>query len=199
MKGDMTVMNQWITNKLMKLLLIEDNSITSIKIAFYIETMLSEIEKIIIIILTYSLFGFFKDIIVILTVMLMLRPYIGGTHKDTFKGCLLKTMLFSGTGILLARCIHTDLVLQSVVTVCMKYHIAKIGPVVYKYRPEYEGEMLRRIKAKGILMVLILNCIYFCCNSIVRNEVTVMMYMLIIDVLVARRCSDYRIMEQEEY
>lgn len=192
MKGN-TVMNRWITNKFMKILLIEDGSITNVKIGFYIETMLSEIEKIIIIIFVYGLLGFFKDIIVILSLMLMLRPYIGGTHKDTFKGCLLKTMFFSGIGILIARCIHTDIVLHIIATIILIYHIVKVGPVVSKYRPEYEGELLKRIKVKGVLMILILNVIYFCCNSILRNEVTVLMYMLILDVLMARGSSDYRI------
>lgn len=181
-------MNCWITSKILKYLSVEAESVTGIKISYYMETVLAELEKLAILISIFSVLGFFYDIVVIVGVMMMTRPYIGGTHKDSCVQCLLTTILFCGVSICIARYISLNFWWQMIVTILMIRTLWKMLPATSKYRPIYEGIILHGIRIKGSVMLVIINSIYVLLDSIIiRNEITILLYMLLVDVATARK------------
>lgn len=65
-------MNEYIADKIISYLQVEKNSKSEIKIRFYIETILSEIEKLIAIIIIFSSVGYTPDIIIIMCTIIMI-------------------------------------------------------------------------------------------------------------------------------
>jgi len=180
-------MNQRIANKIMKGLAVERNSVAEIKIGFFIETLLSEIEKLIIMLVICTALGYFGDIIIILGVMLLLRPYIGGTHQNTFLKCLMLTLLFCLVPIYITQYVSVGIHIGIVVTLVLVWILWKYGPITSKYRPKYTEEMLKSIKKKGTFYLLAINAFCVLLDDVIRNEVILVLCMLTIDVVIARR------------
>lgn len=179
------MLNKWITSKIINGLSVDKNSITEIKICFYIETLLSEIEKLIMIFIVFSVTGHFKDITIILSVVLLIRPYIGGTHKDAFFACFMKTMYMSGIPVCVGVYIPDDYTIQVAMTLVLFCIIWIAGPAVSKYRPDYEGEELRQIKVKGTVALLIITTIYVYADIVYKKEMTMLLCLIAMDVMVA--------------
>ncbi len=188
-------MNEWATDKIISWLSVDKNSITGMKIGFYIETVLSEIEKMLIILLVFSVLGYFKNVAIVLLIIMVIRPYIGGTHEDTFTGCLAKTAFICTIPICLEGLLLDGYKIHIVVTLMLLCIIWTIGPVTSKHRPKYEGEALRRIRIKATTMVFIISICYIKLDVVYRNEMTVLLLLLEFDVILARL---YQVIEKKK-
>lgn len=61
------------------------------------------------------------------------------------------------------------------------------APATSKYRPKYEGKDLLKIKLKGMIMVLLINCLYHSLSSHFKIELMIVMCMLLMDTIVAQK------------
>ncbi len=181
-------MNEWATSKIISWLAVDKDSTTGIKIGFYIETMLSEVEKILIILFVFSLFGYFKEIAIILLIITTLRPYIGGTHKDTFIGCLGKTILMCAIPICLCDLLSSGYIIHIhiVATVLLVCIIWIIDPVTSRYRPKYEGEKLKKIRIKATILILVIFICYIPLDVAYKKGITILLCLLMLDIIIAR-------------
>jgi len=179
-------MNEWITKKILSGLTVKKDTVIGVKISFYILTILEEIEKLIIIVIFYAVLGYFADIAVILTVIFILRPYIGGTHQDTFFKCITLTIIYCAVPIILARCIVVSCFVQILLTVVLFGIVCGLGPIASKYRFEYDGELLRKIKRKGTIALIIVNAMYIITGDMVKKTVTITLCVLLVDWMLAR-------------
>ena len=128
--------NEWMTSKIINWLRVDKDSITGIKVSFCIETMLAEVEKIIIILSVFSALGHFSEVAIILFIIIAIRPYIGGSHERTYTRCLVKTILICAIPIYMHEIISDSCEIH--IVVIMLCVIWTIGPVASKYRPKYE-------------------------------------------------------------
>lgn len=179
-------MNEVISDKIIEYLEVDRESITGIKISYYLETIIAEMEKLIILTGIFAIMGYFTDILLIIGILLMVRTYTGGTHQKTFIGCLLKTFVFCLIPVLALRFVPASDKLQLGISILLIAVILVFGAVISEYRNVYTDKALKKMRVKGIVGVVIANCIYFCMQDKYKIEITVVMLLLFADILSAK-------------
>ena len=73
------------------------------EIQYITRVLMYEILKIIIIITVFSIFGYMKEIILIMFTLACVRPFTGGYHEYSHKRCLIATMTLAYFIILISK------------------------------------------------------------------------------------------------
>ncbi len=150
-------MNGVLADKISMYLLGENESLYYIKIKYYLESVIGELEKLVMLLIIFSLFGYTAEIIIIMTVMLILRPYVGGTHFKSYWMCFGYTALVCAVAVVLGEVLDYNVYAFIGAFVLMLAIILFIAPVKSEFRPRYVGKLRMKIKARAIFnLVLIL-------------------------------------------
>lgn len=91
----MVNINEKISKKISKFLLESENTISNIKIEYFFEMLLSEIEKLLTIAVSAILAGQIRSYIAVLMVILLVRRYCGGNHFKASYICFIYSAFFS--------------------------------------------------------------------------------------------------------
>lgn len=186
-------MNKKIAEKIAGYLTEENEEVTYVKIVYYLETLLGELEKSIIIILLFSCIGYFTYIAIIMCMLYILRPFLGGTHCSTYFSCLLYSIGICTLPLVLHQVIKMvfhdsgnieNWMLEIIVSICMLVFIILIAPVKSKYRPTYKGKILFHMKLKGIAALLLSNVVYIFLETL-QPYITWMLCILLLDGIMA--------------
>lgn len=126
---------------------------------YILVSILFELIKLSSVIVIFSLFGYFSEIIIILGVMCITKLFIGGYHEDTHIKCFIATMLLT-TGILMLNigCNLTfigNCILLSISVFCI-WHQA---PVINSKMPITRHELIRKNRIRGLSITIILGAV----------------------------------------
>ncbi|MBQ3543919.1 MAG: accessory gene regulator B family protein [Lachnospiraceae bacterium] len=173
-----------ITNKL--LYDLKEERLTYIKISFYIETIISEIEKTILLIILFGIIGEIKSFVLIYMIAIFVRRYSGGNHCDTFLGCLVYSTISCVGIVLISKCIVY--INNYFVILTLMLHVVIMilfAPIKSKFRPKLKGKDILEIKIKGLLGIVIVACIYLVIPKKYRIIIFLTLLFLLIDEIVA--------------
>jgi accessory gene regulator B len=122
-------------------------------------TILFESIKVISTIVIFSLFGYFKETIIIQLIMFMVKPFIGGYHEETQIKCLITTML-SITGILILslQC-NLSFVSNCILIFLSIFCIWNQAPVINLKMPITRPEVIEKNRKKGLRNVTLFGVI----------------------------------------
>lgn len=123
----------------------------SVKIIVY------EIIKVITIILVLSVSGYFKESILIIFIMSITKPFIGGYHEDTQLKCLTSTLLLTFIIIYLCKnnilSFKSSIILNSI-SIFSIYHQA---PIINDKMPITRKDLILKNRLIGSINILILS------------------------------------------
>ncbi len=138
---------------------------------YVLNTIIFEFLKLLCTVVVFSLFGYFKESVIILFIMSLTKPYIGGYHEDSQLKCLIATMLLTA-GILFMS-IHTDFTFLSNCLIllfcnfCMYHQVPVINPNMPISRPQLIQKNkingLRNIILSSVASIILYKyCRYYC-------------------------------------
>lgn len=148
-------MNAWLIESFGEYLKIqlsyEDDDVSKIKYSF--ETILLEIEKIIILFILFLILGKGHEYIVTSIVLFTIRPFSGGLHLKTFSSCLVFTFTFYLLALVLLPLIDiSQTQVITILTISLMVNIL-LAPVSSPKRPTRNKKT--NIKYKTISSTLI--------------------------------------------
>ncbi|WP_160686505.1 accessory gene regulator B family protein [Clostridium sp. C2-6-12] len=119
-------------------------------------TILFESIKIISTIVIFSLFGYFKEIIIIQIILCSVKPFIGGYHEETQIKCFLTTLL-SVTGILILSMQCTLSFIANFILIFLSiFCIWNQAPVINSKMPITRPEIINKNRRTGLRNVTII-------------------------------------------
>ena len=176
-------MNKKIVDKIIEYLSVTDET-SKLKISYYLESILGECEKFIILLSIFAIIGYGLEGGVVIGVMLLLRPYLGGTHFNSFWKCFIATMIMCVIPVILndyTVSIYVFFCVASIVLLLMIFY----APVKSVFRIDYYGKTLINIRIKGVAMIILLVIACIIGRVTIRTLVTYTMIELIIDFVIA--------------
>ena len=129
------------------------------EIQYITRVLMYEILKIIIIITVFSIFGYMKEIILIMFTLACVRPFTGGYHEYSHKRCLIATMTLAYFIILISKNSNLNnisTILLNIVNIFSIYHQSHI---INTYMNITKESLIRRNKTIAVLNSIILSII----------------------------------------
>lgn len=129
------------------------------EIQYVMRVLIYEVLKIIIIIAVFSIFGYLKEIILIMVTMICIKPFTGGYHETSQKRCLIATVTLSYFIILISKnssLNYISTILLSIINIFSIYHQA---PIINRCMPITKESLIRKNKVIAVLNSIILSII----------------------------------------
>lgn len=139
-----------------KQLLKDKYHLTNYQIAqlvFLTKTFVSETSKILIMGMIFH--KYLKQYLFALVIMLVLRCFSGGVHFDTYPSCLLASILFLWTALILLPDVSIIIYLKILLLLISLFACHFIGPITSKYRPAYSKEFIRNCKYRISIFIFL--------------------------------------------
>ena len=126
---------------------------------YTLTTISFELIKIISIIIIFSLFGYFEDVIIIIGIMSITKPSIGGYHEETQIKCFIATLLLT-TGILILnlQC-NLSYISNCILIFLSIFCIWNQAPVINSKMPITRPELIKKNRIRGLSTSIILGLI----------------------------------------
>ena len=126
---------------------------------YVLVSILFESIKLTTLVIIFSLFGYFSNIIIILVVMCMTKIFIGGYHEDTHIRCFIASLLLT-TGILVlsSQCKFT-FVSNCILIILSMFCLWHQVPVINPKMPITRYELLRKNRIRGLIITIIFGVI----------------------------------------
>ena len=122
-------------------------------------TVSFELIKIISVIIIFSLFGYFKEIIIIAGIMCITKPFIGGYHEDTQIKCFIATMLLTAGILILSLQCNLSFISNCILIFLSIFCIWNQAPVINSKMPITRHELIRKNRIRGLSNTIILGVI----------------------------------------
>lgn len=126
---------------------------------YTLRVFLYEVIKIIIIVLILAVFGHLKEAILILGIMSITKPFIGGYHEDSQIRCFLATFILVLAIILLANTSDLSLVSLFIINLISIFCVYNKAPVINYKMPLTRKDLIKRNRFIGITNIIILSII----------------------------------------
>ena len=112
-------------------------------------TILFESVKIISLIITFSLFGYFNEVIIITGIMCAVKPFIGGYHEDTQIRCFLSSVAITFAILAISLNSSLNIVSSAVISIICLICIWYRAPVLNPRMPMTKKELIMKNKIIG--------------------------------------------------
>lgn len=132
----------------------ELSAIEKAKLRYSMDVLFTDISKLLILLITFSLFGKSKEYIYSVVALLTIRPFTGGLHYDTYLSCLLFTATFFSIVIILNSTISLSYFAVFIFAFSFIV-IYGIAPITHKNRPGYSKNKKSYFKTLSLVIVLI--------------------------------------------
>ncbi|WP_315077580.1 accessory gene regulator B family protein [uncultured Clostridium sp.] len=109
-----------------------------------------ELIKLMSIIIIFSLIGYCKESIIIIGIMSITKPFIGGYHEDTQIKCFIATMFITTGVILLSLNCKLNFISNSILILISLFSIYNTAPVLNYRMPITRLELIKRNRVLGI-------------------------------------------------
>ena len=126
------------------------------QINYTLKVIIYEIIKFTLLILIFALLGYFKESILIVVVMMITKPFIGGYHEDTQFKCFLATVLLVIFIIYLSTNIHLDFVSSIILNLISTFVIYNKAPIINNKMPITKENLIKRNRVIGITNTIII-------------------------------------------
>lgn len=134
-------------------------SLEKIKIRYGIECIVSEISKLIIYFIIFSLFSLTKEFIIAALFFIIFRIYSGGFHQDTYFKCFITSFLLLLIIIKLPDLIYFTLTTK-IILLAITYILTFIySPVDHPNKRIKSIEQRKKIKNFSIIILIILSIV----------------------------------------
>ncbi|MBS4535130.1 accessory gene regulator B family protein [Clostridium sp. D2Q-14] len=137
----------------------------SIKLKYTLQVIISELSKVIILLIIFSFIGKRIYLVYSIITLLSIRIFTGGLHFKTYNGCLISSCFFFL--IILIASINVPLNSLILVTLFVFTIISVIflAPIPSKSRPMYSTPKIIKFKILGILSILLHYLLYLINNE----------------------------------
>lgn len=106
------------------------------------------------IIIIFSLIGYCKESIIIIGIMSITKPFIGGYHENTQIKCFIATMLITTGVILLGLNCKLNNISNCILILISLFSIYNTAPVLNNKMPITRLELIKRNRILGIIISL---------------------------------------------
>lgn len=180
-------MNERIAKRITESLLrnTDEEEITYIQLEFYIEILFSEVEKCVLLLGIFGVFGYWKQLLIIYFIAIFIRRYSGGNHCKTFLGCFIFSTIFSYGIIALSKYVHVNNVVSFGIVIVHIVVMACLTPIKSYYRPELNDNDIKKIRKKGIIGIVFVYIVYCYISFEYKNMIIMTLLFLLIDELEA--------------
>lgn len=129
------------------------------KVCFALMTILSELEKIILLGTIFICLGKGMEFFLSIVALVGIRRYTGGFHAKTILGCTVLSFLYISTGIWMSEHIEILEKVEDILYIMMACTIYSLTPLKSAKRPEYNVEQRLYMKVKGLWWLIIIRVI----------------------------------------
>ena len=134
------------------------------KVCYSIETIIDNIEKLLILITLFGIMGKLKECLICYVVILLTRTCMGGIHMSTWHGCTIMTIVVHMCAI---ECgIWIDIIfLRTWIFVIAMVLMMLVDPLPSPKRPKYKGKRRQKVRIRGCAgIVIAFGASYFLIN-----------------------------------
>ena len=132
-----------------------EQSIYSLKVITY------EIIKMLLILIIFSILGYFKESLLIIFIMSITKPFIGGYHEDTQVKCFIATFIVVAFIIVLYKNNYLNLISSIILNIISIFSIYNQAPIINSKMPITREELINKNRKIGITNSLILVVLSF--------------------------------------
>lgn len=129
------------------------------QINYVLKVIIYEIIKFILIIFIFSVFGYFKESILILGVMVVTKPFIGGYHEETQVKCFLATILLVLFIVYLSVNIKLDFISNIILSLISIFAIYNQAPIINPKMPLNKEKLIIRNRRIAIINTIIISSV----------------------------------------
>lgn len=115
-----------------------------------------EITKLIILTIIFALFGYLREIITILFIMSVTKPFIGGYHEDTQLKCFMATLVISICIICLMKFSNLSLLSLITLNLLIIFSVYNKAPIINDKMPITKDALIIKNRKLGISAVILL-------------------------------------------
>ncbi|MBO5425224.1 MAG: accessory gene regulator B family protein [Lachnospiraceae bacterium] len=126
------------------------------KIIFSIVAILSQTEKLLLVMIPFCMIGRFVEYLVLLLTLFLSRVYMGGVHKNSFLACLIHTQIIFFLAFFGGSYISTNIVNVILIFIIEIMIILMWAPIPSKVKPFYSKKRKKHIKKRGIYATIVL-------------------------------------------
>ncbi|WP_291653353.1 accessory gene regulator B family protein [Clostridium sp.] len=145
----------------------------ALKVAVY------EVIKMVLIIFIFSLVGYFKESLLIISIMSITKPFIGGYHEDTQVKCFIATLIIVSLIIILFENNKLSFISFVILNLISIFSIYNKAPIINDKMPITREDLIRKNRKIGISTVIILAIL-----SIILFKVTMLSQIIVWTILV---------------
>lgn len=132
------------------------------KVGYSLRVIISEVEKIILLFILFSLLGHTLDFLIAFLTIVLFRSCMGGLHCKTMFSCFIRSLFTFLLIIVIGNTYIFQKVAQIGIVVFLTVMIVFIAPVESKYRVKYKTEQRLLFKVKALLLIIVV-CVLFRC------------------------------------
>ena len=122
-------------------------------------TILFESIKMITLVIIFSLFGYFKEVMIIVGVMCLIKPFIGGYHEETQFKCFIATVLLTAGRLILSLQCSLSFISNCILIFLSIFCIWNQAPVINSKMPITRPELIKKNRLRGLRNSAILGLI----------------------------------------
>lgn len=133
-----------------------------------------EIIKILITIILFSLFGYTKEILLVVGVMTCTKPFTGGYHESSQKRCLVATIILSLFIIILSENSSLNTISIIIINAINIFSVYNQAPIVNACMPITKDSLIKKNKKIAIVNYIVLFAISIFLHkyTLYRNIIT---------------------------
>jgi len=119
-------------------------------------TILFELIKMIFLIIIFSLFGYFNEVMIIAGIMCVVKPFIGGYHEETQIKCFIATLLLTAGILILSLQLNLTFISNCILIFLSIFCIWNQAPVINSKMPITRPELIRKNRIRGLSVTILL-------------------------------------------
>ena len=123
---------------------------------YSLKVLVYEVIKMVLIVLLFSILGYFKESILIILTMSLTKPFIGGYHEDTQLKCFIATLILVSLILYISKSNSLNLTNSIILNSISLFSIYHKAPIINEKMPITRKELIKRNRLIGIINVLIL-------------------------------------------
>ncbi|EHJ01801.1 Accessory gene regulator B [Clostridium sp. DL-VIII] len=122
---------------------------------YVLVTIVFELIKIISVISIFSLFGYFDKVIIIIVVMCVIKPFIGGYHEDTQIKCFIVTLLVTSGILILSLQCNLSFIGNCILIFLSIFCIWNQAPIINPRMPITRPQLIKNNRIRGLYTSII--------------------------------------------
>ena len=122
-------------------------------------TILFELIKMVFLIIIFSLFGYFNEVMIIAGIMCAVKPFIGGYHEETQIKCFIATVLLTAGILILSLQCNLSFIGNCILIFLSIFCIWNQAPVINSKMPITRPELIKKNRVRGLSTSMILGLI----------------------------------------